>query len=449
MKILKLKLFTRLTMMFIFIGAVVANGQETEEADPVTWDTYWSNGYNVESSDGNFKLGFGGRVMFDGVGTVSYDDSLEAFAGDAGNGTTFRRVRFFNDGTVYGNISYKLQLDFAGSSASFSDVYIQINEIPVLNYLRAGHFKEPFGLEELTSSKYISLIERSLTSPFAPSRNAGIMSGNSLFDGRMNWAAGLFRDADGAGQAHGDWDSNLNFTGRITGTPYVNEEGDQLLHLGLAYRRVNPAEGSLSYSSGPEVRLQPSFANTGQIENINNGNVIGTELATVFNRFSLQGEYMRSDISRDIELTSNNGETREKTIDSDFSAFYVKGSAFLTSGDRRAYSSGSFGRVRPNRNFGENGGIGALEIAMRYSRLDLIDGESEISEDGFSGSSLIAGGIVDNVSTGINWYLNPVARVMVNYVHSGVTNSGGIDDPDEIADIGNGGFIQSRIQIDF
>ena len=43
------------------------------------------------------------------------------------------------------------------------DAYITITKIPGIGNLQFGHFKEPIGLELLTSSKYISIMERGLT----------------------------------------------------------------------------------------------------------------------------------------------------------------------------------------------------------------------------------------------------------------------------------------------
>ena len=89
----------------------------------------------------------------------------------------------------------------------------------------------------------------------------------------------------------------------------------------------------------------------------------------------------------------------------DFSGCYVGAGIFLT-GEKRAFSRGRFTRLKPKNNFLDGkGGLGAWEIAARYSYTGLND-------------SGIEGGSVKNATAALNWYLNPNTRVMVNYVFS-------------------------------
>ena len=74
--------------------------------------------------------------------------------------------------------------------------------------------------------------------------------------------------------------------------------------------------------------------------------------------------------------------------------------------------SGAIDRVRPFEDFflactdhGVERGMGACEIAIRHSHIDLNDGE-------------LSGGVMDNVTLGINWYCNPFCKVVFNYVHA-------------------------------
>jgi phosphate-selective porin OprO/OprP len=121
--------------------------------------------------------------------------------------------------------------------------------------------------------------------------------------------------------------------------------------------------------------------------------------------------------------------------DPDFSGFYGYFSYFLT-GENRKYKreNGVFSRVKPNKNFrwGRGKGKGAIELAARYSELDL-------SDEG------IDGGRLQDLTLGVNWYLNPNTRVMLNYVRTNVdrlVNDIRLDDD-------NADLLSMRFQIDF
>ena len=133
----------------------------------------WDNGYKLESNDGNFKMKFGGRIQYD-FAAFAQDEEMEKMFEVLKDGVEFRRVRFFNSGTVYSNIKYKVQLSYEGGGISFKDVFIEIGKIPIVGNFRIGHFKEPFRLEVLSSSNFMTFMERSFHSEYAPERNTGL-----------------------------------------------------------------------------------------------------------------------------------------------------------------------------------------------------------------------------------------------------------------------------------
>jgi phosphate-selective porin OprO/OprP len=93
-------------------------------------------------------------------------------------------------------------------------------------------------------------------------------------------------------------------------------------------------------------------------------------------------------------------------LTSTLSAFYVQSGYFLT-GEVRPYNkvAGVFGRVRPLHNFGEDGGLGALEVAARYSYMDL---------NGLN----FEGGRLNDLTVGLNWYLNQFTKLQLNYIRA-------------------------------
>jgi phosphate-selective porin OprO/OprP len=143
-------------------------------------------------------------------------------------GTEFRRVRVFNSGKLYGNIKYKLQLDFSGGKISFKDIWIELIGLPLSGNLRVGNFKEPLRLEALTSSKYISFMERGLPIAMSTERNTGAMYHTSFSD-RISLQSGVFRKGDSFGNDK-EATNNVNITSRVT--YLILNENERLLHIG-------------------------------------------------------------------------------------------------------------------------------------------------------------------------------------------------------------------------
>jgi phosphate-selective porin OprO/OprP len=285
-----------------------------------------------------------------------------------------------------------------------------------------GHNKEPISLEELTSSKYITFMERSLpTQAFAPSRNTGISVGDSVMNNRLLWNLGYYYDVDDSGDVFGDFDNN-NLSLRVAGTPWFRDK-NHLLHVGLGYSRKfrdkDKEESRLRFRARPEAHITDvRLANTGRFF-ADSADLVNPEVALVFGPFSLQGEYFLLN----TDATDVN--------DPSLSGFYAFGSWFIT-GESRNYKQkgGTFDRIKPKNNFhiGQPG-WGAFELALRYSDLDLTDESLE-------------GGEQQDITAGLNWYVNPSTRIMINYVNADLKNRA--DVPDDSIDI-----FQMRFQVDF
>ena len=361
--------------------------------------TKWGNGYKLTSSDGEHSLKFGGRIMYDYATWNTGDETY--------SGTEFRRVRFFNSGKVYSNIKYKIQLDFAGGGVSFKDVYMEL-ALPYLGNLKVGHFKEPFRLEALTSSKYMTFMERGLPIAFSPERNVGFMLHDSFMDDKLSIQAGLFREASSGNDKK--IDDVRNMTARLTFLP-IND-GQKLLHLGAAFSSRNTSDSTYSVSTRPENHLGTKLLDM-DLTGVTGMNLMGAEMAFVMGSFSVQGEYVMNSV--------------EAMEDYSFSGYYGQVSYFLT-GEKRKYknSLAGFDRVKPNNNMKEGEGWGALELAARYSSMDLSEAHA---------------GILNDITIGLNWYLNPCTRVMFNYVMGTMEDHHGEETTENT--------FQCRMQIDF
>ena len=396
-----------------------------EEPSPETFRFFWKNGLRIESMDGSFKFKLGGRIQNDWAFYES-DSKVEAVVGKIEDGTEFRRARFYLSGTIHDRVYFKAQYDFADGDADFKDVYMGLKGIPYIGHIQVGHFKEPFSLAQLTSSKYISFMERSIVDEEVEGRNTGFMVFNDILDERGTWAIGLFQRTDNFGNASNETDFNV--TGRLTALPWYEDKGRRLFHagVGLTHRSphnrtaIDPTDGSeiqvegVQINTPPESHLAPDFLDT-SVFRADSVNGINLESALVMGPLSVQGEYTH------IAISGVPGGS-----DPDFGGWYVQLTYFLT-GEHRHYDLGKavFGRTKPKTNFlGPDGGGGAWEVGARYSSLDLNDG-------------VIRGGELDDVTLGLNWYLNPNTRVMWNFIYA------------DLRDAGRENIFQMRFQIDF
>jgi phosphate-selective porin OprO/OprP len=360
------------------------------------------------------ELSIGGRFMWDATAWSGVEERADGAWDDVDfvNGTQTRRARIFLKGNVYENLKFKVVYDFApGDELGLKDAYLDLAGVPGVGNVRLGQFLEPLCFNELTSSKYISFIERASVTAFAPSRNAGLMVHDKAADGRLNYQVGLFLDTGLMANKRGDDDYSV--AARLAYLVAGEEKSEKVIHVGGAFNYFVPAEG-VRFRQRPEVYVSARLVDTGTIMNAETVLRYGGEVAGVFGSLYVAGEYMATGVTKSDEDAP--AETRgDVWLDDDgsFSGFYAEAGYFLT-GEHRVYKGGLWGRTKPASNFLEDGGLGAWEVVARYSSLDLNDAQADIY-----------GGKMDNITMGLNWYLHSNARLMFNYVMSSVKDHDG------------------------
>lgn len=337
------------------------------------------------------------------------DAANQATVGDLENGAVFRRARVGWCGE-YLLTEYRIEFDFALSGRPHMlDVWLGWNDVPYLGRVKVGHYFEPFSLERYSPNRFMTFMERSLIDQaFAPARNLGVMAGDNYAQQNATWALGLFRaNSDVFGDDFGDA-GEAAFTGRVTWLPWYDEpaEGRYLLHLGAAYSFRDADEQTARFFAQPEIRSHnhipptPFFVDTQAIP-AHSHQLFGLEAAYVSGPFYLQWEYMCVPVAR------RGGD------DPAFQGTYLYASYFLT-GEHRPYrrDAGVFDRVMPFEEFflvrtqrDVAAGWGAWELAARVSYIDL-------------DSAGILGGELTELTAGLNWYMNPYTRIMINYAHA-------------------------------
>lgn len=342
---------------------------------------------------------------------VDEDDELENTFGDLDNSADIRRAMVNFDALFYRWL-FRFQID-AGQDPGIKDFYVQGREeyLPYVNW-RLGNMKEPFSLEQQTSSKNIAFLERSLpVSAFAPGHNFGLMLHDPLFEERMTWAVGAFTNSGSRREDDQSGASDLTFTGRLTGVPLYENDGARLVHLGASYSARKPKDDLVRYSTRPEARSVTDFVDTGEISADSNA-LFGLELAAVRDRNWFMAEYMQSRVDN------------SQLGDPVFGGYYVQLGRFLTP-DTKAYSTknGTFGQELPNNPFLERPlGVfrdlghsherrGAWEAVGRWSHVDLDDGP-------------VQGGTLTDLGVSLNWYPDRFRKVELNYTNADLEEGG-------------------------
>jgi phosphate-selective porin OprO and OprP len=402
-------------------AAASKQASAAKPAEDIDLKVRWRGAPEFSSADGNFKFKVRGRIHAD----ANFADQDEAVTGRPDiNATTIRRARLGVQGTVFEDIDYILEADFANNSVSLADAYLEYTGWPV--GIRLGHFKTFNSLEETTSSNYITFLERAA---FINAFGLGVrrIGVGAIYDKNKHFtlSAGYFGGNAGE-QAPQESDA---FGARATFAPINNEQ--QTLHLGGSVRTRNAGITSstnfntalFGYSArGADLALTDSFINTGAIGN--SDTFWALELAGVWGPFSVQSEYGQLDVDTPSAIGGS----------PTYKGWYVDGSWFLT-GERRPYSNGVFGRVKV-KNPVFKGGKGAWQLAGRWDVLDLSDSSfgCPVSVNFFPSGNQFLCGKQSTWLVGVNWYLNDYTRLMLNYNESEI--EGGFNDGAKIKGLG-------------
>ena len=409
----------------------------------------FKNGLFVETEDKAFSFKIGGRIQADG----GFANDLTTFSrSNAG----FRRAQLEVEGKAYKNWYYKFQYDFTGSGAAgIRDAYLayrnkllpeEITTQPVT--FQVGNFFEPFSLETVSSTKHMTFIERALPTALAPSRHIGA----AVTVGDKNWAVktGVFSTSpqDTATAPPAGQSQYFDLAVRGIYSPILEE--DKLLHVGGSFKyqeasnttaATNAAglrpgstdrdETDVLGGSGALVRVPAKWdLSCATVTGSGSSAVVslvgdsclkysysyGFEAAAAYGPFSAQGEYIATQYERDpinIALRGANGGASQF-----YSGYYVQGSVFLTGESRAASynnyvkswnSPGTFSDVAI-KNPLNKGGIGAFEVAGRFSELNL----NNHGVAGFPSTSTL-GGRVENFTLALNWYPVRGIRFQANW----------------------------------
>ena len=432
------------------------------------WDKDGGGMLTEESANKDFRVKIGGRTQVDasafsaapGPNQPPNEGGLDPGLADTVN---FRRARFRIEGRMYEVYDWAAEYDFvnqinvnnetypterdAGPLTAITDLWLQVRELPILGTVRIGNQKDPYGYEHLTSSRWLNFMERSYAQdafegPFNNGFVPGIQVMNSNEEGDIGWQVGEFKTTTNPFGFSNSSGGSMT-VGRLVYLPVFEDEGRKLVHLAISGRTMEPRRQYTSFDrktglpigdeitavrfrsrgdirNGPPGPLNSIYADSGLLQG-NWQNMIGLEFVGNSGPWSFQSEYFGSWLYN-ARTTSfgglNTNGFQPPPGTSVGTVYYQAGYAevlyFLT-GESRTYSKIEYrvDRPIPHNNFYAlrdrsarrnqwNVSEGAWQVGARYNYLCLND-------------SGVNGGVLNGVTLGLNWLLNPNARVYFNY----------------------------------
>ena len=329
----------------------------------------WKGAPQLEDKDAGWSFKPRGRLQYD-VGYVENPDG-DINTRNLGFNTRARRIRLGVEGTIPGGFGYKAEADFANAAVSFGDV--------ILTYAPKGKFwnftignHETFeSLEQMTSSRFISFLERAqMNDAFIHTRRIGASFGLTDKANIMRLNAGLFTNHS--------IDNSFDNDGWIFGArgTYSPQALGGMLHLGanFNYRNYQNNLQQVRYRARPFLQTTDQrFVDTGAFA-AKSDMTYGVELGGIFGSFHAVGEAQMLNTNAfsagaTLEGLDSAGTTTVASDDPGFFSWYAEAGYFLT-GETRGYKNGMWDRTKVLKPFSK-GGWGALQVNARYDYLDL------------------------------------------------------------------------------
>ena len=469
-------------------SAAIQTAQETEHkekrkaAEKKELTGKFNDGFSFTSGDGEHSIKLTGRVNAD-YRFSDNDYSLESAGSNdrdsasIAEGFELRRARLGISGKVYKDIGYEVQLNGVGSGPTVDTALFNLGFYKPFQF-QAGRFKQPFSLEQLTSSNNIDFAERSYNDQMVPSKKLGAMFHGEPMPG-LTYAVSVFQEGfsegsqdDGEGKRH---------AARLTANfAQLAEIKDTVLHVGIAGvggdYQVRPSQSSQTDGAaetttrativgfrsmnrglsnvyraqigGQDLRAGGVGPRSGlQSETLVDVDqkLLGLEFAAARGPFKLQGEYVKADYDA-VNPVVSAGDTQQR-LEGDVKSYYLQAMWNIT-GEKwsDAYRSGAFSGIKPLQNFKPGSGWGAWQLGLRYSKFDASDiavtGSSSREQSGALGSNADYNDEVDSFGVGLNWILNPMMRFMLEYTE---TKFGGETLPLDVSTAGAKGIDKEQL----
>jgi phosphate-selective porin OprO/OprP len=334
-------------------------------------------------------------------------------ARDFSDGAYFRRARLGFEGMVARDFNYRVLLELGGAGTEgptrINDAWISYTGLAPFT-IQLGAFAPPSNMEDGTSVDGLLFIERSSLSEM--SRAFGGADGRIGLGVRGNgtrWMSALTLTTRTVNDAE-VFDSQL--AGVARAGFLVATSPDYNVHAGIngtyIFEPADQGSGAapLRFRDRPEIRVDSTrLIDTGSID-ADGGYTAGVEFGANWKNFYFEAQNFWYLIERP-DATA--------LPDPSFGGYYAMASWLIT-GESRRYdvASGAFQGPRPFVPFTANGGIGAWELALRYSHADLNYREGLLGTAALP--EAVRGGEQNIWTLGVSWFINPTLRLMFNYL---------------------------------
>ena len=320
------------------------------------------------------------------------------------------RTRVGVEGRLFKEFEYQIEGELGDSSQPWRDVYIQTRSFRALQ-VRAGQFKIPFSLEQLTSGMDLDFNYRSLAAAFlAPGRDVGLMLFGRVMNEVLRYQAGVFRrGGDNVRESERtDAQADRTYAGRLVVRPWNTVDNVfRTFSAGVAFTTgVLPAgpNGVRGKTIPGDTFFQHLFVNGHRRR-------VGAEFQWRPGPVQLQAEYIETRDQRFGQGIDN------QDLPNAYARGWYGSGTWLLTGEQKRDS------VEPERPF-LRGGIGAIEIGVRRERLAAWG--PGVNDGSFSSPRAPwVMPLADDVWTGgVNWYWNDYVKLQANVIRERRTEDG-------------------------
>lgn len=367
-------------------------------------------GLEVATTDKAFSFKLSGKLQwdatqFDGLMAADqnkpFDDTFNTF---------IRRGEFGLEGTAYSDWDWGLRLSYdEADDTSVDRAFIAYTGLDIGTFT-VGRFGVDYGLENSTSSSWITAIERPFMYDFLngdedtqfgvnfkhSGDNYGLMAQVATYEGDNNYK-------------NEDNDELYGYTLRAHWAPYLN--GTDVIHLAANYHNSESDDNRARARTRMGIRSDNDFRLTfGDVRVADKDVEWVLESGAQFGSFRAQAEYFQRQIS---------GETLAGAkSDVDLSGYYAQVS-YMFNGVRQ-YKAADGKWDKPDNM------KGSWEIFARYESTT-IDSDAGAIPGNLGLAGIVADDVNDEFETkamvvGVNYFVTPSVRTSLNYVDYQVDN---------------------------